>query len=403
MNKVVKSWFKKHPKNAIFLFCVIFITVAAFACENLLALISNNIPDHQLIQSSIRLKEFFQSLSVINIPSDEYLKTTDSLIKDKYVFRTDENGFIIPSKINKKPDVLRVFLGGSTTECRYINEDNRFIYLIGRIIEDKLGLKIISYNNSEEYFNIIEVVNSWFENNPKKTIFIVCIIFILVTAIACEIFLSLINNNIPYRQIIQRFIRLREHFSSTSEIRTPSDEYLKTTDSLIKDKYVFRTDENGFIIPSKISYKNPDVSMVFLGGSTTECRFVNEDNRFTYLIGQIVREDKLGLKINSYNSGVAGNNSFHSINILLNKIIPIKPDFVIMMHNFNDLVILIYEGSYWNNNPKRSPIINIPQCKDFSQYSIKEKMVIMFPHLYKGYLDTSNLNYIKQVSMNLPI
>jgi len=57
-------------------------------------------------------------------------------------------------------------------------------------------------------------------------------------------------------------------------------------------------------------------------------------------------------------SGVGGNNSLHSIDILVNKVIPIKPDIVVMMHNINDLVTLIYDQTYWGKNPTRKPITN---------------------------------------------
>ena len=62
------------------------------------------------------------------------------------------------------------------------------------------------------------------------------------------------------------------------------------------------------------------------------------------------------LKVNSYNAGRSGNNTLHSLNILLNKVVNLKPDIVVLMENINDLAILMYEKTYWNTNPSRSPI-----------------------------------------------
>jgi len=139
---------------------------------------------------------------------------------------------------------------------------------------------------------------------------------------------------------------------------------------LAKKRYRFRTDGDGFIIPSKIHSK-PDVTIVFLGGSTTECLFVNEDKRFPYLAGRLI-ESKTNVKINSYNSGVAGNNTLHLIDILLNKIIPINPDVVILMENFNDLISLLYDQSYWNNSPTRSLIVEAqPSIKGLVRDAVK--------------------------------
>src|SRR5262245_59139032 len=47
---------------------------------------------------------------------------TDSLVKKEYVLRADENGFIIPSRIHDSADLTLVFLGGSTTECLFMEE-----------------------------------------------------------------------------------------------------------------------------------------------------------------------------------------------------------------------------------------------------------------------------------------
>ena len=97
----------------------------------------------------------------------------------------------------------------------------------------------------------------------------------------------------------------------------------------------------------------PDLTLVFLGGSTVACIYVDEESRFPSLVGQLLSQ-QTGKKVTSYNSGVGGNNSLHSLDILLNKIIPLKPDVVVMMHNINDLVALIYDKTYWSNNPTRS-------------------------------------------------
>jgi hypothetical protein len=128
-------------------------------------------------------------------------------------------------------------------------------------------------------------------------------------------------------------------------------------DTLTPKKYLLRIDNNGFIIPSK-KYADPDISLVFLGASTTECRFVEEENRFPYLAGLLL-EKKLGIRINSYNAARSGNHSLHALDILLNKVAPMKPDIVIMMHNINDLSILLHEKSYWNKNKSRSVIFDM--------------------------------------------
>jgi len=158
----------------------------------------------------------------------------------------------------------------------------------------------------------------------------------------------------------ERHIRLRELKPNQKTFRIPPNNF-KTLEN---KKYVFETDENGFLKPSMI-HKKPDLQIFFLGGSTTECEYVDEKSRFPYLVGRIL-EEKTKIKINSDNAAKSGNNSLHSINILLNKLIPFNPNIVIMMHNINDLSTLFYEGTYWNNNKAITPIVcNQKNNKEF--------------------------------------
>ncbi|HEY9073977.1 MAG TPA: hypothetical protein VIN67_07565, partial [Desulfobaccales bacterium] len=58
----------------------------------------------------------------------------------------------------------------------------------------------------------------------------------------------------------------------------------------------------------------------------------------------------------------SGNDSLHSLNVLLNKVVPLHPDIVVMMHNINDLAVLLYEKTYWNQHPTRSPLVERKPC-----------------------------------------
>jgi GDSL-like Lipase/Acylhydrolase family len=199
--------------------------------------------------------------------------------------------------------------------------------------------------------------NNWFENNSKKTIFVILLCLFILMTFGAEKILSYKNTGFGFNfNLPNRAISLREYRPNMKEI-LPAGRQERHYDTLQSKNYILRIDNNGFIMPSK-KYNNPDLSIVFLGGSTTECRFVEEENRFPYLSGKLL-EQKLGIKINSYNAGRSGNDSLHSLDILLNKVIPIKPDIVIMMHNINDLSVLLHEKSYWSENSSRSVIFNI--------------------------------------------
>ncbi len=199
--------------------------------------------------------------------------------------------------------------------------------------------------------------NNWFEHNPKKTIFVLLLVFSLLIIYGSEKILNYRNKGFGFNfNIPQRAITLREYRPDMKQILSVGEQQ-KHSDTLSSKNFILRTDNDGFIMPSE-KYNNPDLSIVFLGGSTTECRFVEEENRFPYLTGKLI-EQELGIKINSYNAGRSGNDSLHSLDILLNKVLPINPNIVVMLHNINDLSILLHEKSYWNKKSSRKVIFNI--------------------------------------------
>ncbi len=104
-----------------------------------------------------------------------------------------------------------------------------------------------------------------------------------------------------------------------------------------------RTNERSYIIPS-FQYDDPDTTIAFLGGSTTECMAVEEELRFPALVSSNLAEH--GIKANTLNAARAGNNMQDSLNVLMNHVVNDTPDFVVIMHATNDIAFLSKEGSY---------------------------------------------------------
>ena len=205
----------------------------------------------------------------------------------------------------------------------------------------------------------------WFERHPKKTMLGVIVILILAATYGAEKLLASINhthNLVLFTE--RRYINLREILPLIDTVDVPPDKAVRESDDLVQKPYRVRTDARGFMLPYN-RYEKPDLTVIFLGGSTVACIYVEEENRFPYLAGNLL-EQKTGKKITSINSGVGGNNSLHSLDILLNKIIPVRPDVVVMMHNINDLVALIYDQTYWSKNPTRAAIVNFSFYKNLT-------------------------------------
>jgi hypothetical protein len=193
-----------------------------------------------------------------------------------------------------------------------------------------LGIIIVLFSIVYEIFSVKWINNRYTEYENKN-----------IKTILHQYYVGkIIDNNIG------RFIKLREHRPHTVQWERPSRNYIKNNapNGLERKYYKIATDKNGFIMPSDV-HSTPDLRIVFLGGSTTECLYMEETERFPYLVGREL-EKKLGKKINTYNGGVSANESMHSLNILINKVLPMKPDYVVMMHNINDLLILRSQGGY---------------------------------------------------------
>jgi hypothetical protein len=223
---------------------------------------------------------------------------------------------------------------------------------------------------------------NWFQRNPKKTLIFLTIFLFLVIAYAAEKFLEFNHHRqgiVLSAQVESRYIRLREYRPGTRMLLSFPANHLPYTDNVFTKKYRVDIDANGFIAPSR-KYDHPDRVIVFLGGSTTECMFVDADRRFPYLVGKIL-EEETGKKINSYNGGMSGLNSLHAIDLLINKVIPLHPQVVVFMENINDLSTLLYEGTYWNLNTARSPLETLNKVKLVGKL-LKE---ILFPELNQAY------------------
>jgi len=123
-------------------------------------------------------------------------------------------------------------------------------------------------------------------------------------------------------------------------------------DTLDHELYYIKTDNHGFIIgPGDELDASPDI--IFFGGSTTECAFVDDSLRFTYLVQNKLRKN-LNNQIVVRNAGFGGNHTMHSVVNLIGKGLVHKPKMVVLMHNSNDLSQLSKTGAYWQGPGNRA-------------------------------------------------
>ena len=158
------------------------------------------------------------------------------------------------------------------------------------------------------------------------------------------------------RRGVERYIVLREPRPASDIPHTPADALVALADGLEKRAYPFRIDADGYVMPSQV-HEKPDLSVIFLGGSTTECMYMQEEERFPYLVGREL-EKTLGLKVNSLNGGNAGNHTLHCTLVLQGKVLQRKPQAVVLMECVNDLNSLLYLGDYWVTHISRGIVFD---------------------------------------------
>ncbi|MGO9620531.1 MAG: SGNH/GDSL hydrolase family protein [Desulfobaccales bacterium] len=227
--------------------------------------------------------------------------------------------------------------------------------------------------------------DNWFQQNPRKTLFLVVLIALLLIVGGAEKLLKFLHHRqgiVLESEVERRYIKLREpRPGQQMRLRFPKN-YLPYTDNAFPKIYQVDIDANGFIQPSQ-KYLHPDLALVFLGGSTTECMFMDEENRFPYVVGAIL-EQQTGKRINSYNGGLSGNNSLHAIDLLVNKVIPLKPRVVVFMENINDLSTLLYKKTYWSSNNVRAPLETLEKGKLLGKL-LKELLIPQLNEAYRNF------------------
>ncbi len=131
-----KNWFEENPKETLVLIFLIFLVAATWAAEKVLAYRNHSLNRVLFTERRyINLREFQPSIDVVYTPTDKEVRESDGLVKKAYRVRTDANGLLLPYNRYPHPDLTLAFLGGSTVACLYVEEENRYPYLVGNLIE----------------------------------------------------------------------------------------------------------------------------------------------------------------------------------------------------------------------------------------------------------------------------
>lgn len=169
---------------------------------------------------------------------------------------------------------------------------------------------------------------------------------------------------------MKRHIRLKEWGINKDITKTPSLEYAEPRSMEVKP-YRIRTDENGFILSGNENIEYNELE-IFIGDSFVESVFVEEEKRFTAVLERIYAEK--GERVKCLNAGYSGATSLNLLNVIINKIIPLKPRRVWFFLPTNDTRCFSLENGAWSNDKHLSPVIPqglVSSCYDFNKKDIR--------------------------------
>lgn len=129
-----------------------------------------------------------------------------------------------------------------------------------------------------------------------------------------------------------------------------ADDFQKSVDPSLRRRFRLVTNKEGFLLgPSQYGERESlsACDILFTGGSTTECKYVDDSLRFPYRVASMLSA-ALGKRVVSLNGAMSGNNTYHSISNLVHAGLAYTPKVVVWMHTINDLAVLTKTGSYFN-------------------------------------------------------
>ena len=142
----------------------------------------------------------------------------------------------------------------------------------------------------------------------------------------------------PNRYVPSRFP------ANARQVMTPDPTNLPGTRSPV----VFSTNALGLRTTAPLTMPKPAGvrRVMFLGGSTTECLFLDDAETWPALVGRRLEGAADHRRVEDVNSGKSGQTTRDHLATLAQYLIPLGPDLVVIMAGVNDLWLQIYTDDY---------------------------------------------------------
>lgn len=144
-----------------------------------------------------------------------------------------------------------------------------------------------------------------------------------------------------------RYITLLEFQPGlTANIMPPTSYLEKTNGTLQQENARLVIDGNGFMVSDR-PLQQGDKKILLLGGSSIENLYIREDKRVLAGVESRLAEEEYDVKV--YNAAISNSHLLHIVNLLLNKGIALRPDYVVFFPTSGlDVMANEMENGFWN-------------------------------------------------------
>jgi lysophospholipase L1-like esterase len=113
--------------------------------------------------------------------------------------------------------------------------------------------------------------------------------------------------------------------------------------AVFENKWISQLDKRIYYSRNSLGFRGPEPtdslfklnSIITIGGSTTECRFLSDSTTWPFLLGEALKDSIPNLWIN--NAGIDGHSTFGHLHLLKEYVIKLKPKYVLFLTGVNDV------------------------------------------------------------------
>ncbi|MGP5704060.1 SGNH/GDSL hydrolase family protein [Glutamicibacter arilaitensis] len=159
---------------------------------------------------------------------------------------------------------------------------------------------------------------------------------------------------------VKRVIRFKEWGVWVDTTKQPKAAQLASSDGTLEDdKFRLRTNTAGFILSGNTLTNSGSLKKIItLGGSFVESLYAHETDRFPAQLERMLNEPKERYEV--WNGGYSGSTLLHSLNVFVNKVIPVLKysEQVMLFTAMSDQRTLVHKDSYWLKDVTHAPVID---------------------------------------------